>query len=95
MGRGKPPAEGGPVVFSIVDDHANLCYGVLGRLPQENSSFAAGVMAATVGEFLALDAAETRRSDVVLLDLRLRDGSAPAQKRYPGWSEGIWSGGIW
>jgi two-component system nitrate/nitrite response regulator NarL len=37
------------------------------------------VKAATVGEFLALDAAETRRSNVVLLDLRLRDGSAPAQ----------------
>jgi two-component system, NarL family, nitrate/nitrite response regulator NarL len=79
MGRGKPPADGGPVVFSIVDDHPDLCYGVLGRLPRENSSFAAGVMAATVGELLARDATETRRSDVVLLDLQLKDGSAPAQ----------------
>jgi len=79
MTRGESAADGGPVVFSIVDDHPDLCYGVLSRLPQENASFVAGVMAATVGEFLALDAAETRRSDVVLLDLRLRDGSAPAQ----------------
>jgi DNA-binding NarL/FixJ family response regulator len=79
MARGESAADSGPVVFSIVDDHPDLCYGVLGTLPQENSSFAAGVMAATVGEFLALDAAETRRSDVVLLDLRLRDGSSPAQ----------------
>lgn len=79
MARGDPAADSGPVVFSVVDDHADLCYGVLGRLPQENTAFAAGVMAATVEEFLALDAAETRRSDVVLLDLRLRDGSAPAQ----------------
>src|SRR6266571_4742621 len=75
MTRGESAADSGPVVFSVVDDHPDLCYGVLGRLPQENLSFAAGVMAATVGEFLALDAAETRRSDVVLLDLRLRDGS--------------------
>jgi len=79
MARGESAADSGPVVFSIIDDHPDLCYGVLARLPQENSSVAAGVMAATVGEFLALDAAETRRSDVVLLDLRLRDGSAPAQ----------------
>lgn len=79
MTRGESAADSGPVVFSIVDDHPDLCYGVLGRLPQENSSFVAGVMAATVGEFLALDAGETRRSDVVLLDLRLRDGSGPAQ----------------
>ncbi len=79
MTRGESAADSGPVVFSVVDDHPDLCYGVLGRLPQENASFVAGVMAATVGEFLALDAAGTRRSDVVLLDLRLRDGSAPAQ----------------
>src|SRR6266704_2482210 len=79
MARGESAADSGLVVFSIVDDHPDLCYGVLGRLPQENSTFAAGVMAATVEEFLALDAAETRPSDVVLLDLRLRDGSAPAQ----------------
>jgi two-component system, NarL family, nitrate/nitrite response regulator NarL len=79
MARGKSAADSGPVVFSIVDDHPDLCYGVLSRLPQTNSSFAAGVMAATVEEFLALDAAEARRSDVVLLDLRLKDGSALAQ----------------
>jgi two-component system, NarL family, nitrate/nitrite response regulator NarL len=79
MTRGESVADSGPVVFSIVDDHPDLCYGVLSRLPKENVSFVAGVMAATVGEFLALDAAETRRSNVVLLDLRLRDGSAPAQ----------------
>ena len=79
MARDESAAGRRPVVFSIVDDHPDLCYGVLGRLPQENSSFVAGVMAATVGEFLALDAAEACRSDVVLLDLRLRDGSAPAQ----------------
>lgn len=79
MTRGESAADSGLVVFSIVDDHPDLCYGVLGRLPQENSSFAAGVMAATCEEFLVLDAAETRQSDVVLLDLRLKDGSAPAQ----------------
>ena len=79
MARGESAAGSEPVIFSIVDDHPDLCYGVLGRLPQENSSFTAGVMAATVGEFLALDADEPCPSDVVLLDLRLRDGSAPAQ----------------
>jgi two-component system, NarL family, nitrate/nitrite response regulator NarL len=79
MASGESAAGSGPVVFSIVDDHPDLCYGVLGRLPQENSSFVAGVMAATVGEFLVLDADEPCPSDVVLLDLRLRDGSAPAQ----------------
>ena len=36
-------------------------------------------MAATVPEFLALDAAAARRSDVVLLDLTLKDGSSPAE----------------
>ena len=40
------------VVVSIVDDHPDLCYGVLARLPQANSSFAAGVMAATVAGVL-------------------------------------------
>lgn len=79
MARGESAAGSEPVIFSIVDDHPDLCYGVLGRLPQENSSFVAGVMAATVGEFLTLDADEPCPSDVVLLDLRLRDGSAPAQ----------------
>jgi two-component system nitrate/nitrite response regulator NarL len=68
-----------PLVVSIVDDHPDLCYGVLARLPRANSSFSAGVMAATVPEFLALDAAATRRSDVVLLDLTLKDGSSPAE----------------
>jgi two-component system, NarL family, nitrate/nitrite response regulator NarL len=66
------------VVVSIVDDHPDLCYGVLARLPRANSAFAAGVMAATVAEFLALEAESPRRSDVVLLDLTLKDGSAPA-----------------
>lgn len=79
MATDESAADSRPVVFSIVDDHPDLCYGVLARLPQENSSVAAGVMAATVGEFLALDGAGTRHSDVVLLDLRLRDGSAPVQ----------------
>ncbi len=78
MGTGIAGADGGPAVVSIVDDHPDLCYGVLARLPQANSSFAGGVMAATVPEFLALDAEATRRSDVVLLDLTLKDGSSPA-----------------
>jgi hypothetical protein len=72
-----------PGGFSIVDDHPDLCYGVLARLPRENSSFAAGVMAATVGQFLARDAAETRRSDVVLLDLQLRT-DRPLRRTSPG-----------
>jgi DNA-binding NarL/FixJ family response regulator len=71
--------DGASVVVSIIDDHPDLCHGVLARLPQVNSSFAAGVMAASVPEFLALDAAKTQRSDVVLLDLTLKDGSSPAQ----------------
>src|SRR5690348_11998889 len=79
MGTGVPGADGGSMVVSIVDDHPDLCYGVLARLPQTDSSFAAGVMAATVEKFLALDAAEERRSDVVLLDLHLQDESTPAQ----------------
>jgi DNA-binding NarL/FixJ family response regulator len=78
MGTGIAGADGGPVVVSIVDDHPDLCYGVLARLPEANSSFAAGVMAATVAEFLALDAEAARRSDVVLLDLTLKDESSPA-----------------
>ncbi len=90
MERGIPGADGGSVVVSIVDDHPDLCHGVLARLPQENSSFVAGVMAATVPEFLVLEAAAARRSDVVLLDLTLKDGSSPAENvarlkdgRYP------------
>jgi DNA-binding NarL/FixJ family response regulator len=71
-------AAGGPVVVSIVDDHPDLCYGVLARLPRANSSFAGGIMAATVAEFLALDTGAPHRSDVVLLDLTLKDGSSPA-----------------
>lgn len=78
MGMGIPD-DGGSVVVSIVDDHPDLCHGVLARLPQENSSFAAGVMAATVAEFLVLEAAAARRSNVVLLDLTLKDGSSPAE----------------
>jgi DNA-binding NarL/FixJ family response regulator len=74
-----PGTAGGSVVVSIIDDHPDLCYGVLARLPRANSSFVAGVMAASVTEFLALEAAAARRSDVVLLDLTLKDGSFPAE----------------
>jgi DNA-binding NarL/FixJ family response regulator len=74
-----PDADSGSMVVSIIDDHPDLCYGVLARLPRTNSSFAAGVMAASVPEFLALDIAAGRRSDVVLLDLTLKDGSSPAE----------------
>lgn len=77
MGTGIAGADGGAVVVSIVDDHPDLCYGVLARLSKANSSFAAGVMAATVPEFLALDTEAARRSDIVLLDLTLKDGSSP------------------
>ena len=79
METGGAGVDGASVVVSIIDDHPDLCHGVLARLPQVNSSFAAGVMAASVPEFLALDAAVPRRSDVVLLDLTLKDGSSPAQ----------------
>jgi two-component system, NarL family, nitrate/nitrite response regulator NarL len=78
MGTSTAGADGGPVIVSIVDDHPDLCEGVLARLPRANSSFAAGAMAATVAEFMALDAEAPRRSDVVLLDLTLKDGSSPA-----------------
>ena len=78
MGTGIAGTDGDSVVVSIIDDHPDLCYGVLARLPQTNSSFAGGVMAADVAEFLALDAEAARRSDVVLLDLTLKDGSSPA-----------------
>lgn len=70
-------ADGGPVVVSIIDDHPDLCRGVFARLPEANSSFAAGVMAETVADFLALDAEAALRSDVVLLDLTLKDDSSP------------------
>jgi two-component system, NarL family, nitrate/nitrite response regulator NarL len=79
MESGARDAQGRPVVVSIVDDHPDLCHGVLDRLAKADSSFVAGVMAATVGDFLALDAARPDRSDVVLLDLQLQDESAPAQ----------------
>lgn len=78
MRRAISRADGGSVVVSIIDDHPDLCYGVLARLPKANSSFEAGVMAAAVPEFLTLDALAARRSDVVLLDLTLKDGSSPA-----------------
>jgi two-component system nitrate/nitrite response regulator NarL len=85
-----PGAGDASVVVSIIDDHPDLCHGVLARLPRANSSFAAGVMAASVPEFLVLDAAAARRSDAVLLDLTLKDGSYPAEnaarlkeRRYP------------
>lgn len=79
MERGIQSADGGSVVVSIIDDHPDLCHGVLARLPRANSSFVAGVMAASVPEFLALDVTAARRSDVVLLDLTLKDGSSAAE----------------
>ena len=78
MGRGIRGTDGGRVAVSVVDDHPDLCLGVLARF-RESSLFVAGVEAATVSEFLALDAHAGRRSDVVLLDLTLKDGSSPAQ----------------
>jgi two-component system, NarL family, nitrate/nitrite response regulator NarL len=83
MEIGIPGADGESVVVSIVDDHPDSCHGVLARLPQENSSFVAGVMAATVPEFLVLEGAAARRSDVVLLDLTLKEGSSLGGKRCP------------
>src|SRR5450759_2629798 len=56
---------GRSVVVSVVDDHPDLCHGVLARLSQASPSFIAGVKAATVAEFLALDAVAVCRSDVV------------------------------
>lgn len=78
MGTEIAGADGGPVIVSIIDDHPDLCHGVLARLPRANSSFAAGVMAATVPEFLVLENEAASRSDIVLLDLTLKDGSSPA-----------------
>src|SRR6266851_935607 len=60
VGEGALAARHRPVIVSVVDDHADICLAVLSRLPQANSSFAAGVQAATVSEFLALDAAAPR-----------------------------------
>jgi DNA-binding NarL/FixJ family response regulator len=65
-------------VVSVIDDHPDLCYGVLARLPQTGTSFVPGVAAATVPQFLEMDP-RARRSDVVLLDLTLKDGSSPGQ----------------
>src|SRR5260370_35859832 len=79
QGRGISEKTGKLLVVSIVDAHPDFRHGVLARLPRTNSSCAAGVMATTVQEFLTLDAAEPRRSDVVLLDLHLQDQSAPVQ----------------
>ncbi len=67
------------VVVSVIDDHPDLCIGVLARLPEVSSLFVPGVSAATVPEFLAAEEATARRSDIVLLDLSLKDGSAPEQ----------------
>jgi DNA-binding NarL/FixJ family response regulator len=96
MGIGIAGADRSPVVVSIIDDHPDLCYGVLARLPQANSSFAAGVMAATVADFLTLDVEAARRSDVVLLDLTLKDESAPpgnvAQLKDAGYPVVIFTG---
>jgi DNA-binding NarL/FixJ family response regulator len=96
MGTGIAGADRSPVVVSIIDDHPDLCYGVLARLPQANSSFAAGVMAATVADFLALDVEAARRSDVVLLDLTLKDESSPqdnvAQLKDAGYPVVIYTG---
>jgi DNA-binding NarL/FixJ family response regulator len=70
-------SDGRPVVVSVVDDHPDLCHGVLARLSQSRTAFVAGVMAATVPEFLAQES-PGRRSGVILLDLTLKDGSSPA-----------------
>jgi DNA-binding NarL/FixJ family response regulator len=78
MDAGAPGESATTVVVSVIDDHPDLCIGVLARLPQVSSLFAPGVSAATVPEFLALDAAAERQSDIVLLDLSLKDGSIPA-----------------
>lgn len=66
------------MIVAVIDDHPDLCRGVLARF-KESSSFVPSIGAATVAEFLALDAHAGRRSDVVLLDLTLKDGSSPAQ----------------
>lgn len=74
----REPRDGRPVVVSIIDDHPDMCYGVLARLPKANSMFVAGVGAATVAEFLASGTEAETRSDIVLLDLTLKDDSSPA-----------------
>lgn len=78
MGRSIRGADGRLVVVSVVDDHPHLCLGVLAEF-RESSLFAAGIAAATVNEFLALEGHTGRKSDVVLLDLTLKDGSSPGQ----------------
>lgn len=54
MGRSIRGADGRLVVVSVVDDHPHLCLGVLAEF-RESSLFAAGIAAATVNEFLALE----------------------------------------
>jgi DNA-binding NarL/FixJ family response regulator len=73
-----PGAGRGSIIVSVVDDHPDLCYGVLARLSQSSSSFIPGVMASAVPEFVAREDAAGPRSDVVLLDLTLKDGTSPA-----------------
>ena len=78
---GEAPATGtaSRAVVSVIDDHPDLCIGVLARLPQVSSMFTPGVSAATVAEFLAIEESAAARSDIVLLDLSLKDGSAPRE----------------
>jgi DNA-binding NarL/FixJ family response regulator len=68
-----------PVVVSVIDDHPDLCEGVLARMSVSGPLFASGIKAATVAEFLALEDAAAVPSDVVLLDLTLKDGTFPRQ----------------
>ena len=76
-GEPAPAGPQPPVVVSVIDDHPDLCLGVLARLPEVSSMFTPGVSAATVPEFLALDEAAPAKSDIVLLDLSLKDESTP------------------
>lgn len=69
----------GSMTVSVIDDHPDLCYGVLARLPQSSPLFLAGVKAATVQDFLAIEQQAHKRTDVVLLDLTLKDGSSPSE----------------
>jgi DNA-binding NarL/FixJ family response regulator len=79
MRAGVPGMNERPVIVSVVDDHPDLCHGVLARLSQASPSFIAGVKAGTVAEFLVLETAAAGHSDVVLLDLTLKDGTSPAE----------------
>lgn len=42
MERGLASDDDSSILVSIIDDHPDLCYGVLARLPKANSSFVAG-----------------------------------------------------